>query len=160
MPKVDPGGGHVNARQGQQGETGVISHQQVLKNTQSNKLKTSVGTDWTAPNGEQRETFPQSVAEAHLIFSFEQKIRRAYLVDVEVLSEKRSLLLGRLPAVVGQNLPQGLHGAVWLAQREELTADGEVDVVLGQRPAPLLVHLHGLTVAAQGVLPLVDADTR
>lgn len=116
MPKVDPGGGHVNARQGQQGETGVISHQQVLKNTQSNKLKKgSVGTDWTAPNGEQRETFPQSVEEAHLIFSFEQKIRRAYLVDVEVLSEKRSLLFGRLPAVVGQNLPQGLHGAVWLA---------------------------------------------
>lgn len=85
--------------------------------------------------------------------------RRSYLVDVEVLSEKRSLLLGRLPAVVGQNLPQGLHGAVWLAQREELTTDGEVDVVLGQRPAPLLVHLHGLTVAAQGVLPLVDTDT-
>lgn len=76
------------------------------------------------------------------------------LVNVEVLSEKSSLLFGRLPAVIGQDLPQGLHRALRLAQSEELPTDGEVDVVFSQRPAPVLVHLHGLAVAAQGVSPL------
>lgn len=83
-----------------------------------------------------------------------QERRGARLVNVEVLSEKGGLLFGRLPAVIGQDLPQGLHGALRLAQSEELPTDGEVDVVLSERPAPVLVHLHGLAVAAQGVSPL------
>lgn len=90
--------------------------------------------------------------DIHLRFT---KYRRgASLVNVEVLPEKSSLLFGRLPAVIGQDVPQGLHGTLRLAQSEELPTDGEVDVVLGQRPAPVLVHLHGLAVAAQGVSPL------
>ena len=85
--------------------------------------------------------------------------RDGHLVDVEVLPEEGPLLRGGLLAVVGQDVAEGLHGVVRLPQCERLAADGEVDVVLGQRPAPRPVHLHGLAVAAQRV-PLLEDGHR
>lgn len=78
----------------------------------------------------------------------------SYLVNIEILSEEGALLRGRLPAVIGQDLSEGYYSILWLAKCEGLTTNCEVDMVLCQRPAPLLVHLHGLTVAAQCVPPL------
>lgn len=80
--------------------------------------------------------------------------RRGYLINVEILSEEGALLRGRLPAVIGQDVSEGCHRVLRLGQGEGLPADGEVDVVLCQGPAPLLVNLHGLAVAAQRVPPL------
>lgn len=71
-----------------------------------------------------------------------------YLVNIEVLSKKGALLRGRLSAVIGQNLSEGYYSFLWLAKSEGLTADCEVDMVLCQRPAPLLINLHGLAVTA------------
>lgn len=81
-------------------------------------------------------------------------IAPVYLGNVEILSEKRCLLRGNLPALVGQDLAEGQQSVLRLAQGEGLPTNCEVDVVLGQRPAPLFVHLHGLTVTAQRVPPL------
>lgn len=78
----------------------------------------------------------------------------SYLVNIEILSKKGALLCGRLLAVVGQDLSEGCYGILRLSKCEGLTTDCEVDVVLCQRPAPLLVHLHGLAVTAQRVPPL------
>lgn len=83
-----------------------------------------------------------------------------HLIDVEVLSEEGALLCGRLPAVIGQDLSEGGHSVLWLAECEGLTADSEVDVVLRQGPAPLLVHLHGLAVTAQRVPPLHEGTAQ
>lgn len=84
----------------------------------------------------------------------------SHLVNIEVLSEEGPLLRGRLPAVVGQDLFEGCYSVLWLAEREGLATDCEVDVVLCQRPGPPLVHLHGLAVAAQRVPPLHEQVTR
>lgn len=81
----------------------------------------------------------------------------SYLVDIQIFPEEGALLRGRLPAAVGQDLPKGCDSILRFVECEGLTADGEVDVVLCQRPAPLLVHLHGLTVATQGMFPLKAA---
>ena len=54
----------------------------------------------------------------------------SHLVNVEILSEKGALLRGRLSAVIGQDLSEGRHSVLWLAECEGLTADREVDVVL------------------------------
>ncbi len=81
-------------------------------------------------------------------------VRNCYLVNIEILSEKGALLCCRLPAVIGQDLSEGNYSILWLAKCEGLTTDCEVDMVFCQRPAPLLVHLHGLAVTAQCVPPL------
>lgn len=81
-----------------------------------------------------------------------------YLGNVEILSEKGCLLGGSLPALIGQNVAEGLQSILWLAQRERLPTNGEVDVVLGQGPAPLSVHLHGLAVAPQRMPPLKEKN--
>lgn len=79
-----------------------------------------------------------------------------YLGNIEVLSEEGCLLDGGLPALIGQDVAEGLQSVLWLAQREGLPTDGEVDVVLSQGPALLPVHLHGLAVAPQRVPPLKE----
>lgn len=84
----------------------------------------------------------------------------SYLGNVEILSEKRCLLRGNLPALVGQDLTEGQQSVLRLSQGEGLPPNREVDVVLGQRPAPVFVHLHGLTVTAQRVPPLNGTQRR
>ena len=87
-------------------------------------------------------------------FDTEMVTNCCYLVNIEILSEEGALLRGRLSAVIGQNLSEGYYSFLWLAKSEGLTADCEVDVVLCQRPAPLLINLHGLAVTAQCMPPL------
>lgn len=85
--------------------------------------------------------------------------RYSYLIDIEIFSEKGSLLCGCLSAVIGQDLSEGCYCILWLAKCKGLTTDCEVDMVFSQRPAPLLVHLHGLAVTAQCMLPLQRETT-
>ena len=85
----------------------------------------------------------------------------SYLINIEIFSKKGALLRGRLSAIIGQDLFEGYYSVVWLAKCEGLTADCEVDMVFCQRPAPLLVHLHGLAVTAQCMPPLhVETEER
>lgn len=78
----------------------------------------------------------------------------SHLVNIEILSEKGLLLCGCLPALIGQDLSESCYSVLWLVKCEGLTTDCKVDMVLCQRPAPSLVHLHGLAVTAQCMPPL------
>lgn len=83
-----------------------------------------------------------------------------YLVNVEVLPEEGALLCGCLLAVICQDLSEGQGSIFWLIQGEGLTANGEVNMVLCQRPAPPFVHVHGLRVTAKCMPPLYEEGHR
>lgn len=74
-----------------------------------------------------------------------------YLVNIEELSEEGSLLCSCLSAVIDQDLSESCYCILRLAEGERVATDREVDMIFGQRPASLLVHLHGLAVTPQSV---------
>lgn len=89
-----------------------------------------------------------------------QQSLTSYPIDIKVFPEEGALLRGRLLAVVDENVPEGSYGVLGLAQREGLSTDGEVDVILSKSPALPLIHLHGLAVTPQSMSLLQTEGVR